>query len=250
MTSTQPPDPPFALTLFGGVGLRGPAPDLDGLLVNAKAVGLLAFLAVPSVGRYVRRDTLIALLWPELDQTRARTALRKTVHVIRRAIGAEALVSRGDEELALAPEVVWCDAAAFTAAADAGFLLAALQLFNGELMPGFHVAECLEFDQWLAEERGTARERASAVAWALAQRFESDEQHSDAAGMARKSVRYSWSDERALRRALRMLDRLGDRAGALRLYDEFARRLAADLEAEPSPETVELAAQLRGTSAD
>jgi DNA-binding SARP family transcriptional activator len=58
-------------------------------------------------------------------------------------------------------------------------------------------------------------------------------------------VRYAWDDERALRRAITLLDRLGDRAGALRLYDEFARRLRAEYDAEPSRETLAMAAALR-----
>ena len=42
-----------------------------------------------------------------------------------------------------------------------------------------------------------------------------------------------------------MLDRAGDQLAALRTYDEFARRLAADLELEPSAETRALADGLR-----
>ena len=61
--------PPFALTLFGGIRLHGPGRELDRLLVNAKAIGLLAYLAIPSLDRFVRRDSLVGLLWPELDQT-------------------------------------------------------------------------------------------------------------------------------------------------------------------------------------
>ena len=237
--------PPFALTLFGGIHLHGPGRELDRLLVNAKATGLLAYLAIPSLDRFVRRDSLVGLLWPELDQTRARTALRKTAHAVRQVMGPEALVSRGDEEIALSSAVVSCDASTFSGAADSGLLVPALKLYRGELMPGFHLAECWEFDRWLEEERTAARERASAAAWALAQRFESDQQLTDATSMARRSVRFSWSDERALRRAVGMLDRLGDRAGALRLFDEFARRLRAELDTEPSRETVELANRVR-----
>ena len=236
---------PFSLILFGGVSLRGRDGDVHQLLVNKKAVALIAYLSLPTVGRFVRRDTLIGLLWPELEQSRARTALRKTAHAIRQELGSESLLSRGDEELALSPNVVSCDAAAFTAAADAGFLLPAVQLFRGELMPGFHLDECWEFDRWLEEERSAARERAAGAAWALARRFEAEQQLSDAAGMARQSVRFSWSDERALRRAVAMLDRLGDRAGALRLFEEFARRLRAELDTEPSPETLDLASRVR-----
>lgn len=237
---------PHQLSLFAGIDLRGPTTQASEVLVQSKVVALLAYLCVPSVGRFVRRDTLVGLLWPELDQTRARKALRQAIHAIRTGLGADALPGRGDEEVAIAPEHVWCDVAAFTQAADTGFLMQALQLYRGDLMPGFHLAQCAEFDQWLEAERTAARERAAAAAWALAQRFESQNQLSDAAGMARRSIRFSWTDERALRRALTMLERLGDRAGAARLYEDFSKRLRDELGIEPSEETRRLIARIRG----
>jgi DNA-binding SARP family transcriptional activator len=48
-----------------------------------------------------------------------------------------------------------------------------------------------------------------------------------------------------LRHAMSLLDRAGDRSGALRLYSEFAARLREELDAEPSPETLELVRRLR-----
>ncbi|MFI5309924.1 MAG: BTAD domain-containing putative transcriptional regulator [Gemmatimonadales bacterium] len=239
----------ITLSLFGSVQLV----DADGraaerVLAQPKLVGLLAYLAVPSVGQFRRRDTVVAALWPELDQTHARAALRKAVHTLRSTLGPEAVQSRGDEDVGLPADRFWCDVAAFTEAAESAQLSQALELYRGDLMPGFHLAECAEYDQWLEEERAAARERAAAAAWALAQRFEGDDQLSAAAQWARKAVRFSWSDERALRRALGMLDRLHDRAGALRLYEEFARRLRSDLDVEPSAETVALADRIRGSS--
>jgi DNA-binding SARP family transcriptional activator len=38
---------------------------------------------------------------------------------------------------------------------------------------------------------------------------------------------------------IKLLDSLGDRSGAVREYESFARRLADELELEPSPETEE-----------
>jgi DNA-binding SARP family transcriptional activator len=58
-------------------------------------------------------------------------------------------------------------------------------------------------------------------------------------------VHYAGTDERVLRRTMTMLDRLGDRAGALRVYTDFTRRLEKELEAKPSRETTELAKSLR-----
>jgi serine/threonine-protein kinase len=81
----------------------------------------------------------------------------------------------------------------------------------------------------------------------LAQALENDRKLSAAAGMARRAVRFSWSDERALRRALQMLARLGDRAGAVHLYEDFRTRLAADFDVTPSLETEQLIAGIRGS---
>jgi serine/threonine-protein kinase len=217
------------------------------VLLQSKAIALLAYLAVPSAGRFVRRDALVGLLWPELDQARARKALRQTTLAIRNAIGAESLQSRGDEDLALNADLVQCDATEFTRAADSGLLARALDLYRGELMPGFHLTDCSEFDRWLEGERADARDRAAGAAWALAQRLESSQKLSEAGMMARRAMKFSWSDERALRRALGMLERLGDRAGAARLFEDFRARLATDLEVAPSAETEALIARIRGS---
>lgn len=239
----------IALSLFGGVQLLGAdGSAVERVLAQPKLVGLLAYLAVPEVGQFRRRDIVVGVLWPELDQGHARAALRKAVHTLRTLLGATAVQSRGDEDIALSADHLWCDVAAFTAAVEATELSQGLEWYRGDLMPGFHLAECAEFDRWLEDERAAARERASAAAWALAQRFEGDEQLSAAAQWARRAARFSWSDERALRRALAMLERLHDRAGAVRLYEEFARRLRADLDIDPSPETVALAERIRGPS--
>lgn len=238
--------PPFNLSLLGGIDLDGPTGPSDELLAQSKVVALLAFLTIPTSGRFVRRDLLVALLWPELDDERARAALRRTVHSIRATLGDEVITSRGDEELAASRESITSDVAEFKQASDDGRLKWALELYRGELMPGFHLQGCREFDQWLDQQRLEIREHATGAAWALAQRHEDSNRLTDAALMARRSVRFDWSDERALRRALAMLQRLGDRAGAAKLYEEFERRLRESLDITPSTETRELITRIRG----
>lgn len=234
------------LFLLGGIELRGVnGSAADRLLAQPKITALLAFLALSPERRLQRRDRVVALLWPELDQPHARTALRKALHAVRNALGAESLRSRGDEEIGLAMPPVWCDAAELAAAADQGRMLQAVTLYRGELLTGFHLAGCVEFERWLDDERAAARERAVAASWALARTFEDDSKLTDAGMWARKAVRISWDDERVLRRTITMLARIGDYAGALRLYDEFAARMRAELDAQPSPETITLVDSLR-----
>jgi len=237
----------LTLELLGGVELRGIEADAaERVLVQPKLIALLAYLSLAGAARrYQRRDHLVALLWPELDQTHARTALRKAVHFIRGAIGTDMVLSRGDEEVGLAEGAVTCDAVEFVTDVDEGRLARAMERYRGDLMPGFHLSGCADFERWLDDRRTDLRERASATALALAQMFERDARITIATKWARRAVRFSWDDERVLRRALSLMDRAGDRAGALRLYDEFAQRLRAEFDADPAPETTALISQMR-----
>ena len=238
--------PILELCLLGGVELRGaPAGVADQLLAQSKAVALLAFLVLSPGGRFQRRDRLVSLLWPELDQAHARAALRKALFVSRTALGPDVLVSRGDDELAIAPEKLRCDVVEFESACNLGRLARALELYRGDFMPGFFLSGCLEFERWVDDQRTLARERAAAASWALAVTFEEEKQLTHAGSWARRTVRHAWDDERVLRRAVTMLDRLGDRAGAVKLYEEFAARLRAELDIAPSAETVTLVNTIR-----
>lgn len=234
------------LHLLGGTALDGVSPDDARLLLGqSKRVALLAYLLLAQPGLRQRRDRLAGLLWPTLDQAHARSALRKTVHAVRSVLGPEAIVSFGDEELVISPEALACDAVEFMTEVEAGHLARALDLYRGDLMPGFHLPECGEFDVWLEERRAAALERVVAAAWALAREFEDALRLTDAGHCARLAARRAWTDERVLRRALMMLDRIGDRAGAISLFDGFARRLRSELDTEPSAETTALVARLR-----
>jgi serine/threonine-protein kinase len=238
------------LFLLGGLELGGAVDRAAAhrLLAQPKLTALLAFLALSPEGRPQRRDRIVALLWPELDQPHARTALRKAVHSVRSTLGPESLWNRGDEEIGLATPPVWCDAVESRAAADGGRMLRVHELYKGELLQGFHLPGCAEFQHWLDGERSEARERAAAAAWGLACIFERDRQFTDAGMMAKRAARYSSDDERVLRRTLTMLQRIGDHAGALKLFDEFAARMREELDADPSPETLRLVSSLRTTA--
>ncbi|GLC27816.1 AfsR/SARP family transcriptional regulator [Roseisolibacter agri] len=226
------------LRLLGTTDLRGVDPAAaDALLSQSKCVALLAYLALERPGTLHRRDRLVGLLWPELDQEHARAALRKAVHAVRRTLGPDALAARGDEEIGLAEGALWCDALAFEEAVERHAYEQALDLYRRDLLPGFYVPEAGEFEDWLERTRTALRDRAAAAAWSIAARSEEAGHHTVSTRYARQAVMLAPTDERMLRRVMQLLDRLGDRAGAVYVYEDFARRLKREYGAEPSAET-------------
>lgn len=234
------------LLLFGGVELLTAAGEpVADLQTQTKPLALLAYLAIAEPHGYHRRDQLLGLLWPGLDEDHARGALRKTLHALRRGLGEGALDARGDEELGVKAESLWCDALAFDEAIDAGQTARALDLYRGDLLPGFFVRDAAEFQQWLDEMRTRYQKQAATAAWIMAERSELEERATIAAEWARRAVTLAPYDERVVRKALALLGRVGDRAGAVSLYESFRQRLAREFEVEPAPETSALMRQIR-----
>src|SRR5881394_3244170 len=231
--------------LFGTVRLTDAAGrEVKSLLSRSRRLALLAYLAAATPRGLHRRDSLLALFWPELDQEHARAALRQAFHVVRDALGAETIVTRGDDEVGLDLERIWCDIVAFDRAIAAGQLGAALDLYQGDLLHGFFISGAGEFERWLEDTRAHLRGAASGAARILVEQCESAGDFNAAVAWARRSVRLGLHDEEILRRLIALLDRLGDRAGAVRAYEEFAQQLKTELETEPSPETKAVLAEV------
>ena len=212
--------------------------DVDAVLRQPKRLALLAWLAAGSPRRFHRRDTLLALFWPDADESHARAALRRAVYFLRARLGAGVIAGRGDDELAAPEDALWCDATAFEGALAAGDPERALGLYRGPLLDGLHVTGASsEFGEWLDRERSRFRDAAAGAARTLAARAESAGRADEAAGWTRRALELAPDDEASLRRLMLLLERAGDRAGALRVYEDFARRVASELELEPSAET-------------
>lgn len=237
----------ICLQTLGAVDLRdSEGVEVRSILVQPKRLGLLVYLALAGAGRFRRRDMLISMFWPELDEEHARGALRQALRFLRHELGAGALVSRGDEEIGVDPLVLQCDALEFGAAIDREDWSRALEKCRGELLAGLFVGEVSpEFERWLEEERLGLRRRTAQAAWALVEAALAREDPVAAIPWARRAVELFPDDEAGLRRLMRILDRRGDRAGALQVYETFRRRLQAEYEASPAPETEALLAAIR-----
>jgi DNA-binding SARP family transcriptional activator len=234
------------LRMLGPVDLR--APDgrvLRAVLGQSKRLALLTYLAAARPVGFHSRDTLLGLLWPEFDQEHARAALRQALYVLRRALGPDVIVGCGDSVLGVDPSKLWCDVNAFEEATAAGDHARALELYRGEALRGFHVAGAPEFERWVDRTRARLSASAAASAWRLVDAEEESGNSARALDWMRVLLAICPDDERALRRTLSLLCQVGNRAEAIRVYEEFSRRIQEDYGLGPSSQTLALMATVR-----
>ena len=218
--------------------------DVEAMLRQPKRMALLLLLSHGGAGTRIRRDSLVGLLWPDSDQAHGRHALRQSLYFIRRALGADLFQEGSGSEVGVRGEVLACDVAEFRRHARAGRPDVAMSWYRGDLLPGFFLGDAVEFERWLESERIALRRMASSCCWDLSDRYASAGDAAEAGAWARRAAEYTPFDEAALQRLIRLLDRLGDRAGALRAFDHFARRMAEEYAVQPSPETTALVASV------
>ena len=233
------------LWMLGVIDLRAAdGSELRSIITQPKRLALLTYLALHH-GRFVSRDRALAVFWPEQDDDHARSALSRALYYLRQALGDGVLVNRGDDEIGIAREHFWCDATAFEAAAASGAHRNALELYRGDLLEGFHLANTQAFEEWADGERDRLRDLARRSASALAESDLAAGNPLTAAHWARWAADRAPYDETALQRLVSLLDNIGDRAGAVYAYEQFAQRLARDLELTPAPETRALVDAIR-----
>src|SRR5690606_9117954 len=121
----------------------------------------------------------------------------------------------------------------------------ALRLYGGDLMPGFFIPGVPEFERWLEDERVRLRRAAHGAAGKRAELAEREGDAMEAAEWARRAVAMALDDEVVVQRSIRLLDRQGDRLGAIEVFEQLARYLREEYGAEPSPETQRLIAEVR-----
>lgn len=232
------------LTTLGTINIDGPA-EAPRLVEQPKLLMLFAFLVLARRGGYQRRERIAGLFWADQSEDKARASLRSALRSLRAVLGGEVVLKRGDSDLGVDLSVLRCDAFEFEDAIERGEFALALELYQGPLLDGLY-PDSAAVQHWLDERREAYRAAAADAAWALAERYESTSGDlTSAARWARRAAKLAGSDERRIRRVMELLARAGDAAGAIAVFNEFARYLERELELQPSRETLELAESIR-----
>lgn len=233
----------FSLKLLGGVALVGEQGLVTGQAAQRHRLALLAVLAAAHP-RAVSRDKVMAWLWPERDIEPARRLLNQAVHALRRTLGAEAILSAGDE-LQLNAGLVHCDVVAFEEALAGGAPDRAVALYAGPFLDGFFLDDAPEFERWVDRERDRlATARAKALE-GLAEAAERTGDAGEAVPWWKSRAAHDPYDSRVALRLMQALERTGNRAGALQHAMLHLQLLRDELQIEPIPEVRALVERLR-----
>ena len=231
------------LTTFGGLSLEGECGPLGGAAAQRRRLAVLAVLAAARE-RGVTRDKLVGLLWPEVDDARARSALSQALYTLKRDSGTAGLVA-GHERLVLDPRLVSCDLVDFEDAVARADLLLAARLYRGPFLDGVHLDEAPEFEHWLD---GIRLDTAQAAERAIERLALDAEERADPAAAVEWWGRLATMDPlktRAVVGLMRAMVGRGDRAGAIREAERYARRMREELGEEPRDAVTALADELR-----
>ncbi len=238
------------LRTLGAIDLRSSnAAEMRAILAQPRRVALLAYLALATPRGPHQRDALLALFWPERDEESARNALNQALHFLRRHLGADAFVARNGSEIGLAREHLWCDAVGFDDALDARRPADALELYQGELLDGFHIGDAPEFQRWLERERARLAGRyVQAIEVVAEQRESADDFDGAVTQWRRLAVRDPLSSRIAVR-LMRALAANGDPAAAVQHARIHEMLLREELNVPLAPEVASLVRELQSIRA-
>lgn len=246
------------------LALLGPfQATLDGKVISNfesdKARALLAYLAVEANQPH-RREKLAGLFWPERPEREARANLRYTLSNLRKTIGDRdpdkpiLCATRQTILLDMGADIT-VDVAVFqeragenSTAQDESQLSKlgeAVELYRGEFLEGFSLAESQAFSEWLLIKREQLNRLMLTALRQLALFYELHGEYSRALPYAWRQVDLEPWQEEAHRQVMSLLASTGQRSAALAQYEACRQALATELDVEPARETTMLYEQIR-----
>jgi DNA-binding SARP family transcriptional activator/tetratricopeptide (TPR) repeat protein len=228
---------------------------------SRKELALLAYLC--TVGGRQSRDALIVLLWPESDRVLGQAALRNTLTRVRHALGvagsylrvedgAVRLDTDGPVELDLrAIETAFRADRPAVHGIPVGELAAlrhAVEIYRGDFLDGFSLADAPDFDDWASRQREAWHERMERVFDRLSALHCDRGEVEAAIDVARRWISHSPLSEAAHRSLMQAHILAGDRSAALTVFGQCREVLDRELGVAPDQETEDLARRVRATA--
>ena len=225
------------LRTFAGLWIEAePPPSL-----GPRPLALLAIVA--AAGRPgISRDRVVGLLWPEVDEERARHALSQTLYILRRDAGQPVIT--GTTHLRLDPSCS-SDITELQDATRAGDLERVAALYAGPFLEGFYLPGAPAFERWVDEERARLHQVVVRSIERLARQAEEVAPREQAVGWWQRLAELDPLSTTYALGHMRALAAVGNLTAALARARSHREALRWELEAEPEPAVRDLEAALR-----
>ena len=233
------------LYTFGGCHLMRDGVRLDALSTQKMGLALLAMVSA-SGERGVSREKVLAALWTDSDDERARTSLRQLVHALRTQL-AEPDLLLPSAELRLNPAVITSDVTTFREALTKRDPEVAAALYTGPFLEGFHLRTSDGFERWSDSERAALTELAAQALSGLAEQAMKNGDPHRAVELCRRLANIDPLSARYATKLMTALEAAGERAAALqhaRVYESLIRQM----DATPDVAVTELATRLKNAA--
>lgn len=246
------PQPRLAFYLLGS-----PRLELDGAPIDVdtrKAIALAVYLGLAE--RAHTRDHLAAFFWPEADEAKAHAALRRTLSTLNKALAGIGLQIERETVALEHGADVWLDVAEFqhrlkqcqthghpaheVCGACLTPLTQAAALYRDDFLSGFTLRDSPGFDDWQFFQSESLRRELAGVLEKLARCASEAGEPEAAIAHTRRWLALDPMHEPAHRQLMLGYARAGQRAAALRQYQECVRILAEELGVPPLEETAQL----------
>jgi DNA-binding SARP family transcriptional activator/TolB-like protein len=232
------------LRTLGGVYVASEEGEpIVGAATQRRLLALLTVLAVAG-DRGCSREKLVALLWPEADEERARHSLTQALYEVRRALGVDDVFLVGGD-IRLNRQQLSSDVREMEEALDEGELERAVALYSGPFADGFFLPGSGEFEQWVSAQRARLEDRIALALDRLAGQAEEAGQLRDALDLRKRLAAIRPLDTSAAVALMTTFAFAGDRAGALQYARVHEVLLKEQLGLDPDPAVVSLVARLR-----
>ena len=194
---------------------------------------LLAYLIL-SAGKMHRREKLAGLLWPDASESNARSNLRHTLWRLRKAIGAEYLISDKISISFNKDSEFWLDAALIEVGDgvedSSDGLIQIVSSYGGELLPGF-------YDDWVILERERFRSLFERRIQSLLDRLVEELNWTKVLEWGERWIALGQVPETAYRALMIAHSGLGGTASMAAAYKRCTKALQDELGVDPSEET-------------
>lgn len=252
----------LSIHLFGKFCVRRNEQVLDGF-ESRKVQELFCYLLLHR-NHSLPRETLASLLWPNTTTAQAKKSLRQALWQLQSALASQAeldddrvLLVESDRVQLNSEADLWLDVAVFERAFEViqkmpgeeldlyrvQMIQEAVQLYQGPLLEGW-------YQDWCLYERERLQSMYLAMLDKLMSYCEAQQEYETGLLYGMRILCYDRARERTHRRLMRLHYLNGDRAAALRQYEQCAAALAEELSVKPSKGTMALYEQIQADQLD